>query len=525
MRRILLWFSLVCFMIGGASLASARAQAGDWSVWVYTQRTGMMRQIDANSNVLREVVLPLPSDADAAGYPDNVAVSHDGNLFAYLVTRNVDSILQMLVYDTGISSIMTSFAFPPDAYVSLQGYASPYVFSEMDSQIAFGYGTPAGVWQVLVLDLITNDVFALDAGSPLALSGGADAAALGGIVAPIVHAYRGGIIDFSLVVLTQAFAGSSFAWDTVGNALTRTDIYPTIFGDTLLMTGEAVVPALDGAFPSRADAFFPLNTLRAYDTAQMAYFPFFASGDRLIDIARFAQNGELIAVVVADGDAPEDRVVELYRRDGGLWGSYVFAPTSLWGMFDGFVFTGQSPIDLTATDLYYEDTRNTGGDGSVNTIWTSPSDEFARIVWTSDNFMIGPTAPTPWAMLGAPMLVGAALAAPPLPTPTGDAVFIPPTLAPTLAAATVGAAPAGLAVGADALINTTEGDKLRMREGAGRTFAIIRELDDGTRVTLLEGPRGGDGLVWWRVRMADGTTGWVVESVDGIATLLPVFAG
>ena len=208
-----------------------------------------------------------------------------------------------------------------------------------------------------------------------------------------------------------------------------------------------------------------------------------------------------------------------------MWGSYVYAPTSLWGMFDGFVFTGQSPIDLTATDLYYEDTRNTGGDGQVALIWTSPSDEFARIVWTSDNFMIGPTEPTPWAMLGAPMLAGAgaALAAPPLPTPTGDAVFIPPTLAPTLAA--VGAAPAGLAVGADAFINTTEGDKLRMREGAGRTFAIIRELDDGTRVTIMEGPRGGDGLVWWRVRLADGTMGWVVESVDGIATLLPVFAG
>ncbi len=522
MRRTLFRLLLIFSLLG---TSAALAQDSAWSVWVYTQQTGMMRQIDANSNVLREVTLPLPGEASASGYPDYVAVSHDGNLFAYLITRVSDNVQQMLVYDTAISSIMTSFEFPADAYISLQGYASPYVFSELDTQIAFGYGTMSGVWQVLVLDLVTSDVFALDSGSPLALSGGADAVTLGAVAAPIVHAYRGGQIDFSLVALTQAFVGPSFAWDTVANTLRRTDIYPTIFGDTLLMTGETVVPALDAAFPSDSEAFFPLNTLRVYDSDAAAYFPFWASGERIIDIARFVQNGELIAAVVADGDGGEARTVEILRRDGGSWGSYVFIPSSLWGMFDGFVFTGQSPLDLTATDLYYEDTRNTAGDGTVATIWTSPPDEFARIMWTSDNFMIGPSTPMPWAMLGAPMVVGSPLAAPGLPSPTADAVFIPPTLAPTFAPPTVGAVPAGLAVGADAFINTTEGDKLRMREGAGRTFAIVRELDDGTRVTLIEGPRGGDGLVWWRIRLADGTTGWVVESVDGIATLLPVFAG
>jgi uncharacterized protein YgiM (DUF1202 family) len=96
---------------------------------------------------------------------------------------------------------------------------------------------------------------------------------------------------------------------------------------------------------------------------------------------------------------------------------------------------------------------------------------------------------------------------------------------PTFAPPTVVAAPSGLAVGADAFINTTEGDRLRLRAGAGRTFAILRELENGTRVTLIEGPRAADGLVWWRVRLADGTSGWVVEAVDGVVTLVPLFAG
>ncbi|MCA9911669.1 MAG: SH3 domain-containing protein, partial [Anaerolineae bacterium] len=74
-------------------------------------------------------------------------------------------------------------------------------------------------------------------------------------------------------------------------------------------------------------------------------------------------------------------------------------------------------------------------------------------------------------------------------------------------------------------VNTTEGDRLRLRSGAGLSFGVIRELADETRVTLIEGPRANDGYIWWRVQLADGTTGWIVESADGIQTLLPVFAG
>lgn len=521
MRRIGIVFRFLIAWLSFVHTAPLTAADGTWSVWLYTQRTGTMRRIDQNGSVLREIVLPLPATAAAAGYPDNVAVSHNGGLFAYLITRDADQVTQLLVYDTGYDSIMTNFEFPPGAFVSLQSYASPYVFSEMDTQIAFGYGTMAGVWQVLVFDFITNDVFALDGGSPLALSGGADPLALGALAVPVVHAYRGGTVDFSLTAINQAFAGPSFAWDTVSNTLIRTDTYPTIYGDTLLMTGESVVPALDEAFPMRADSFYPINTLRVYTPELGVLFPFMASGARIIDVARFAQNGELIAVSLVDES--ENRRIELYRRDGGSWGFYVFAPTSLWGMFDGFVFTGASPVDPTATDLYYEDTRATAASGDVAKIWTSPTNEYVRIVWTSDNFMIGPSSPTPWGMLGAPTLVASALAAPPL--PTAGAVFIPPTLMPTFAPPTVVAAPSGLAVGADAFINTTEGDRLRLRAGAGRTFAILRELENGTRVTLIEGPRAADGLVWWRVRLADGTSGWVVEAVDGVVTLVPLFAG
>jgi uncharacterized protein YraI len=81
-----------------------------------------------------------------------------------------------------------------------------------------------------------------------------------------------------------------------------------------------------------------------------------------------------------------------------------------------------------------------------------------------------------------------------------------------------------LVIGGAALINTTEGDQLNMRSGAGTSFDIVTQLDDGTRVTIIEGPRLVDGLTWWRIQVGN-LQGWVVESVedDGaiIQTLIP----
>jgi uncharacterized protein YraI len=86
---------------------------------------------------------------------------------------------------------------------------------------------------------------------------------------------------------------------------------------------------------------------------------------------------------------------------------------------------------------------------------------------------------------------------------------------PTIAPASGGI----LVVGGQASINTTEGDTLNVRAGPGTTFEIVARLPDGARVTLLEGPRAGEGYTWWRIR-AGSAEGWVVESVDDRGTRL-----
>lgn len=77
-----------------------------------------------------------------------------------------------------------------------------------------------------------------------------------------------------------------------------------------------------------------------------------------------------------------------------------------------------------------------------------------------------------------------------------------------------------LAVGGQASVTSTEGDTLRVRENAGRSFAIVTQLPGGTVVTLLEGPQIVDDLSWWKIRTADGIEGWAVESAADERTLV-----
>ncbi|HEX8684510.1 MAG TPA: SH3 domain-containing protein [Ardenticatenaceae bacterium] len=68
-----------------------------------------------------------------------------------------------------------------------------------------------------------------------------------------------------------------------------------------------------------------------------------------------------------------------------------------------------------------------------------------------------------------------------------------------------------LAVGATALVTNTGVNGLNMRTGSGTSFEIAQILQDGTTITLAEGPVEGDGFTWWKIRLEDGTEGWAVQ--------------
>jgi regulator of replication initiation timing len=71
----------------------------------------------------------------------------------------------------------------------------------------------------------------------------------------------------------------------------------------------------------------------------------------------------------------------------------------------------------------------------------------------------------------------------------------------TAQAAAPAAKPTGMAIGATVVVTGTGADKLRRRDAPGMNSQILdMMLEDGTRLTLLDGPVAADGYNWWYVR-------------------------
>ncbi len=87
------------------------------------------------------------------------------------------------------------------------------------------------------------------------------------------------------------------------------------------------------------------------------------------------------------------------------------------------------------------------------------------------------------------------------------------------------AAEGGFAAGDTAVVATTEGDLLALREGPGTDYQVLAFFPAGTRLTILDGPLVGDeGLSWYEV--SDGEfIGWSaaawLTADDGLAPTSP----
>ncbi|HEX9989470.1 MAG TPA: SH3 domain-containing protein [Chloroflexia bacterium] len=66
-----------------------------------------------------------------------------------------------------------------------------------------------------------------------------------------------------------------------------------------------------------------------------------------------------------------------------------------------------------------------------------------------------------------------------------------------------------VAVGGKAIVTNTDGDTIRVREGAGTNYGQVAEVYEGQTVSVLAGPsKDSNGKVWYKVQ-GPGGTGWV----------------
>jgi uncharacterized protein YgiM (DUF1202 family) len=77
-----------------------------------------------------------------------------------------------------------------------------------------------------------------------------------------------------------------------------------------------------------------------------------------------------------------------------------------------------------------------------------------------------------------------------------------------------------LLIGSQATVYPLSGDRLNVREDAGRSFEIVTQLEQGAVVTILGGPVEADDFRWWQIRTDDGLEVWAVDEADGEQTII-----
>lgn len=78
-----------------------------------------------------------------------------------------------------------------------------------------------------------------------------------------------------------------------------------------------------------------------------------------------------------------------------------------------------------------------------------------------------------------------------------------------------GAPPQRLEVGEMAYVCTSN-DSVKLREGAGKNFSIIKSLIPGADLKVVGGPKCNDNWSWWQVETESGFVGWMSEGGDSV---------
>ncbi len=61
---------------------------------------------------------------------------------------------------------------------------------------------------------------------------------------------------------------------------------------------------------------------------------------------------------------------------------------------------------------------------------------------------------------------------------------------------------------------TSLGDNLNVRETPTVNSNVLVKLKNGDRIVILDGPVAVDGYTWWKIKVTNGMTGWIVDIPD-----------
>jgi hypothetical protein len=474
-------------------------QADTWQTWIY-QDNGIAIRLDYQGQTLDLEAIPPENalegiaDSDIAR-PTRLAASSDGDWLVYVL--GVNNSLYIQIYDTTQNRILMTYRIdgPEGTRLSHTLERAPHnLLNETRTALAFGYGKEAG-WQIDIVDVGSGSVFTSLMPESPAMRRLITDVAFG--VVPVVQAFAEGKVYFTI-----QGAGSftppypSFVWDTVTDTVNPTLLYANPMNDTFAPTGEVIMAVIDPRLPNRADHFLygQVNALHVYDPVTGTRTPFYNAPELWLQQPRFIQNGERILSGGVDAAGAFEGWTVL-ERDGEVAGLLPLMDDLIdaAGTGSGFLYLPRAEAGDTLS-LVYVNTRQALDAGQ--SLWSIPRTGRPQIVWTA--YPAQTVAYRPWRALAVPIDVGQTNS---IETPVSAT---------------------DLAIGGEAIVRTTGGDALMMRDAAGLDANVLTRLNSGTRVTIVNGPRTIDDLDWWQIRTPGGVAGWVVGEVDGIRTLTPI---
>lgn len=485
---------------GGAERARA---GGGWSVWLYNGATGALARVFPDGLAPETYSFPLP--LGVADPPYALAFSPNGDRMAACLT-DLSGVTSVRVYDIYYALYRAMY----EALGPVEGcWLEPGSFSEDGSQLAVGlfnhYPDPADPrpeWELLVIHAETGAaIYRLTARDPQIAALGLD---ISGTIPAVVRfepqtATTPGEIAFKPIWYGTEGAPEyhSLVWRLADGSVRVEGLHGKGGYDQLAASGEvAYLDEFDWLPKGVLEGPGYLYNVVMYAAPGSEPFVVFQAGAAVLGSPTFIDGGRRLAAYRYIPPGPPDWTV--IERDG----TYRALPIAdevyqLWGTPDGYVSFSDGEFGVSPPMVRY---GRFLPDGTVEThdAWSGALGEVWRVVWVSP-LTGGDGLPPfgPFALLGAP----------PVMTPTASAPF-------------------GLAIGGMALINTTEGDFLRVRSGPGTAYAVLFQLSNGSLVTVREGPLSGGEYTWWRIETGDGRSGWVVDGVPEaggwLQTLVPV---
>jgi|GEM_PF-962103 len=500
---------------------------GSWSAWVYNYETGKMVHVFPDGAAGTERYFPLPPGTST--YPTEIVISRDGSYMAACLTDDAGN-PSVRVYD--LYSNVYIAAYIPIAPITACAL-SRYSFSEDGSQVAFGIlnnffddTDTRPDWEVVVMQMNTSAVlYRIDANSPQIAALGRDYSHM----LPVVSTFQmttgtfPGLLTFMPVMYATEGAQEydSLVWNLSDNSVMLSGPYGKANLDVLGVISEGIWTDINASYP-QGTLMGPgyLYNVVMYSNKAGDNFPIFTNGMVLWE-SRFVDDGRMVAIHGYTAPGPGQWFY--LKRDSSI-GTLPIPPEvyAVWGTLDGYTYLTPAAPGVGAQVRY---DRFVGGSTTPEqyVAWTGEPGAFYRMVWVNP-LSGGNGLPffSSIPMLAPPIAVTAT----PLPTlPPPVVITATPTTFPFVPTATPTSYPMTLIVGGHATVHTTEGDVLRVRSGAGTSFAVVFQLPNGALVTLLEGPVSAGGYNWWRIQAADGQTGWAIDGlVDNgvwLQTLVP----